>query len=132
MNRIRISALAILLVACTTEPDPPVTRESRIASANAFTEHYSRTRLSAWNVRGSAAGADCAVLFVEASMILEDSLVDALHSGTGHYAVYKGGGVHHFSRECHFRGVAYRDSTGYIWTYDAVTPEEARTIRPCH
>jgi hypothetical protein len=105
-------------------------REARIASARLFTQRYSRSRLSGWHVHASAAGADCAVLFVDVPIVMEDSLIEAMHYGAGAYDVYEGG-IHQFSRERSFRGVAYKDVSGRVWTYDAVAESEARSLEPC-
>lgn len=131
MTRTFAVMLAFLLCAagCTSEPQP-ATSPDHVAAANRFTEDYSRSRLSKWNLRAHASGTDCKVLFVETSMILEDSLVEALHYGAGAYAVYDGG-VHRFCRERSFRGVAYRDRSGRVWPFGEVAASEANTLKAC-
>lgn len=123
--------LGILLLAALAAACDGGTNNSHVIAANAFTKQYSQSRLARWQVRASAAGDDCTILLVQTSIILEDSLVEALHYGTGAYAVYKGG-VQQFYREGAFRAVAYRDSTGRVWTYGATTAAEAQSLKPCH
>jgi hypothetical protein len=118
--------LSLLATVCAT----PTARDERIAAASAFTGRCAASRLAKWNIRGTAAGADCSVLFVDTSMVLEDSLVEAIHYGTGVYAVVDGG-VRHFTRERAFRGVAYRDRTGHVWTYGDLSRREAEELQPC-
>lgn len=128
-------ALALLFTIAAAMCRPaPASRASandiRIAAANHFTELYSQSRLSRWDVRASAAGADCTALFITTSIILEDSMIEAMHYGAGPYDIYEGG-VSHFYRDRAFRGVAYRDASGRIWTYGAVSPIEAEAFVPC-
>ena len=118
------------VMACKSNSRPPAEQQRRISAASAFTKVYANSALSQWNVRGTAAGKDCGVLFVSTSIIMEDALVDALHYGAGAYDIYPGG-VKSFSRERAFRGVAYRDATEKVWTYGAITPEEAAQLAPC-
>ena len=63
-------------------------------------------------------------------MVLDDSLVEAIHYGTGPYAVVDGG-VRQFTREPAFRGVAYRDRIGRVRTYGDLTQREAEDLQPC-
>jgi hypothetical protein len=114
-------------------PAPPQrsTQDIRITAASLFTKRYARSRLSGWHLRASAAGADCAVLFVDVPIVMEDSMIEAMHYGAGAYEVYAGG-VQHFYRERTFRGVAYRDASGRVWTYGAVSRGEAGTLAACH
>ena len=122
-------ALAILLAAACA-PQPRTPRYERIAAASLLTDRCAASRLSKWNIRGRAAGADCSVLLVDTSMVLEDSLVEAIHYGTGAYAVVDGG-VRRFIRERAFRGVVYRDRTGRVWTYGDLARSEAEELQPC-
>ncbi|MCU1231111.1 MAG: hypothetical protein JWO97_3995 [Acidobacteria bacterium] len=122
-------ALAISGSACKSNRSPARNRNVRISAASLFTKKYAQSRLSSWNVRGRAAGADCGVLFVDASIILEESMVEALHYGAGAYDVYPGG-VQGFSRDHSFRGTAYRDLSGRVWTYGEISSTEALTS--CH
>jgi hypothetical protein len=101
-----------------------------VSAASLLTNDYSHSRLASWNVRANAAGANCDVLLVETSVILEDSMVNALHYGAGAYGVYAGG-VQRFSTDHSFRGVAYKDSTGHLWTFGGVTATEAETLTQC-
>ena len=105
-------------------------REERIAAASLLTRHCAASRLAKWNLRGIAVGADCSVLLVDTSMVLDDSLVEAIHYGTGPYAVVDGG-VRQFTRLRAFRGVAYRDRIGRVRTYGNLTQREAEELRPC-
>lgn len=100
------------------------------AAANLFTQHYAQSRFAAWHVRGNAAGSDCAVLLVNVSIILDDSMVEAMHYGAGTYEAYPGG-VRRFARERDFRAVAYRDSSGRYWTYGPLSTTDAETLVPC-
>ena len=119
--------IAILLLACEASSHGD---NVRVSAANLLTNDYSHSKLADWNVRANAAGADCDVLLVETSVALEDSTVNALHYGAGAYGVHSGG-MQRFSKEHSFRGVAYRDSTGRIWTYGGVTAAEAETLTQC-
>jgi hypothetical protein len=123
--------IGVIVTTCRPAPAQNATgSDVRIASAHQFTQRYSQSRLSGWNVRASAAGVDCAVLFVRANIILEDSMIEAMHYGAGAYDIYDGG-VQHFYRERAFRGVAYQDSSGRVWTYGAVNATEAEALKPC-
>ena len=137
LARIRKLAIAAVLVTaashCTRNvPEAPSTAiaKARVASATLLTNDCAASRLSGWNVRGTAAGTDCGVLLVETPMILEDSIVEAMHYGTGAYDLYRGG-IYHFSRSRSFRGVAYRDGSGKTWTYGAVSDDEVAGLKPC-
>lgn len=123
-------AIAILTVLSCT-PNPATSHDLRVRDADLFTQRYAQSRLARWNVRASAAGKDCAVLYVETSMILEDSMIEAMHYGAGAYDIHDGG-VQQFLRERAFRGVAYKDRSGRLWTYGAVTPTEAERLARCH
>lgn len=123
--------VTITFTTCRPAPAQSVTgSDVRVASADQFTQRYAQSRLSGWNVRASAAGTDCAVLFVRANIILEDSMIEAMHYGAGAYDIYDGG-VQHFYRQRAFRGVAYKDSSGRVWTYGAVDETEAEALTPC-
>jgi hypothetical protein len=122
-------AMCLIATVCTPRQEPSV-REHRIAAASLFTRRCAASRLAKWNIRGIAAGADCGILLVDTSMVLDDSLTEAIHYGTGPYAVADGG-VRHFTREPEFRGVAYRDRTGRVRTYGNLTQGEAEDLRPC-
>jgi hypothetical protein len=111
-------------------PAPPtVPRGSHIANASLFTQRYEGSRLKPWHVRGRASGSDCAVLFVETSVVMEESTVEALHYGSGAYNVVDGG-VQEFLHTHGFRGVVYKDATGRSWPFD-VSAEETTHLAPC-
>jgi len=117
-----------LLGAAACESHPQV--NARVEAAGFFTQRYSRSPLSPWNVRGAAAGSDCDVLLVETSVVMNDSMVEALHYGAGAYGVVAGG-VQRFYRDRAFRGVAYKDSAGHVWTYGEISRSEVETLTPC-
>ena len=131
MSRTVAVILSVLAcaVGCDSRPRP-ITSVAHVAAATRFNDVYSRSRLAKWNLRAHAAGTDCKVLFVETSMILDDSLVEALHYGAGAYAVYDGG-VQRFCREGAFRGTAYRDRSGRVWPFGEVTESEASALTQC-
>ncbi|MGH9422938.1 MAG: hypothetical protein ACRD3J_23385, partial [Thermoanaerobaculia bacterium] len=84
MNLIRISGLAVCLIATVCAPrQVPSPREARITAASQLAGRCAVSRLAKWNIRGVAAGADCRVLLVDTSMVLGDSIVEAIHYGTG-------------------------------------------------
>ena len=130
MNIIRLSLIALIVSACQSKPGLTGRDDVRVAAAGTFTERYSHSRLSAWNVRGTVVGNDCDVLLVETSIIMEESMVEALHYGAGAYGVYDGG-VQRFSHDRAFRGVAYKDSSGRIWTYGNVSAVEVAAMKRC-
>lgn len=129
IGRIALVTMLAVMTACKSNSHPEA-EQRQVSAANALTKVYTNSALAQWKVRGTAAGKDCGVLFVATSIIMEDALVDALHYGAGAYDIYPGG-VNTFSREAKFRGVAYRDATQKVWTYGAVTPEEAAQLTPC-
>lgn len=122
-----IAAFCLLLAsACQSNQASDV----HVAAAQSFTRLYSKSRLSGWNVQARAASPDCSVLLVETSIVMEASIIEAMHYGAGAYDVYDGG-VQRFYRDRGFRGVAYKDTSGAIWTYGEVTAHEAETLAPC-
>ena len=127
MNRHCLPIL-VLVAAMGCDSHPQI--DARIDAASLFTKRYSRSVLSVWNVRGAAAGADCDVLVIETSVVMNDAMIEALHYGGGAYGVVDGG-VQRFYRDRAFRGVAYRDSAGHVWKYGNVTRNEAETLKPC-
>jgi hypothetical protein len=129
MDIFRSIGLAMCLIACAPRQQPSP-RQDRIDAALLFTRRYAASRLAKWNIRGAAAGADCSVLLVDTSMVLDDSLTEAIHYGTGAYAVVDGG-VRRFTRERAFRGVVYRDRTGSVRTYGNLVQGEAEDLQPC-
>ena len=123
-----LAILILIIAACESNPRPS-TGNDRVTAADAWTRHYAHSRLKKWSLRAHAAGGDCNVLFVETPVLLEDSLIEALHYGTGPYAIYEGRGVQHFSRQRAFRGVAYKDRSGHLWTFGKVSASE--TLNRC-
>lgn len=131
----RCSAIFLVLIATITvtgcEAHPPIAANAnRITAAATFTKDYEQSRLRNWKIRASAAGTGCDVLFVETGIILEDSMIEALHYGAGDYEIYPGG-IQQFFGDRGFRGVAYKDASDHIWTYGAINEGEAQTIHPC-
>jgi hypothetical protein len=124
-------AVVVCLFALACTPRPRTPRDARIDAASHLTARCAASRLSQWDIRGRAAGADCSVLLVGTSTVLDDTLVEAIHYGTGAYAVVDGG-VRRFARERKFGGgVIYRDRTGRIWTYGGVDRAQAEELQPC-
>ncbi|HEX3579240.1 MAG TPA: hypothetical protein VHY33_11815 [Thermoanaerobaculia bacterium] len=119
--------LALLVAMCESRPR---SSSKHAAAANDFTNRYSHSRFAGWKVRASARGRDCDVLLVETDMVMEDSMVEAMHYGAGAYGVVNGG-VQRFYRDRAFRGVAYKDSSGRIWAYGNVTAHDAATLPRC-
>lgn len=107
-------------------PRPP--RGARVLAAAELTKLYANSRLKEWEVRATVTGKDCRVLFVQTPVIMEKTMVEAMHYGTSTYSA-DGRSIDQFSREREFRGVAYRDGSGNVWTFGAVTSEE--TEPPC-
>jgi hypothetical protein len=125
----RVFAIAVFVIACTPRQQPSP-RDERIAAASLLTRRCAASRLAKWNIRGIASGADCSILLVDTSMVLDDSLVEAIHYGTGPYAVVEGG-VRQFTRVRAFRGVAYRDRIGRVRTYGDLAQTDTEELRPC-
>ena len=142
MSRTAARSIAIILgmllltavITCESNrmksPRKPSSSDGRIAAANAFTRRYAQSRFSGWNIRADAAGTDCDVLLVRTSIVLEESMIEAMHYGAGAYDIYDGG-VQHFCREQTFRGVAYKDASDRVWTYGAVSVAEAEGMTAC-
>jgi hypothetical protein len=122
--------MCVMVATVCAPPQQPSPRDERIAAASLLTRRCAASRLAKWNIHGVAAGADCSILLVDTSMVLDDSLVEAIHYGTGPYAVVDGG-VRQFTRLRAFRGVAYRDRVGRVRTYGDLTQTEAEELRPC-
>jgi hypothetical protein len=121
--------LALLASTCESRPRPSFDN-THVVAATVFTQRYAHSRFAGWNVRASARGRDCDVLLVETDMVMEDSMVEAMHYGAGEYGVVEGG-VQRFYRDRSFRGVAYKDSSGRIWAYGDVTARDAATLPRC-
>lgn len=122
-----LTILALLAAMCESRPRLP---DNHVAAANVFTNRYAHSRFARWNVRASARGRDCDVLLIETGLVMEDSMIEAMHYGAGAYGVIDGG-VQRFSRDRSFRGVAYKDSSGRIWAYGNVTARDAATLPRC-
>lgn len=128
-----------LLTSCTSDT-PAATmphrmakdggQSDRVRAAAALTKRYARPPFHEWNVQAEAAGRQCNVLIVRTPVVMESSMVDAMHHGAGEYEV-DGSGVQSFYLEEAFRGVAYRDGSDRIWTYGAVTAAEVEELVPC-
>jgi hypothetical protein len=116
----------LLLTACgSRRPD-----NAQVTAASELTRECAHSRFEKWHVRASAAGKDCAILLVETAIVLDDSLVEALHYGGGADDVPRGG-VQQFSREKGFRGVTYRDASARVWSYGAVSAREENGVAEC-
>jgi hypothetical protein len=111
---------------CGCSPRP----NAHVAAANLLTQRYATSRFAAWRIRATARGNDCSVLVLQTSIILEDSMIEAMHYGAGSYDTYDGG-MQQFTRDHRFRGVAYKDISGKIWTYGPVSRKEAEAAA-CH
>lgn len=125
------ATLILVLVAVSLACQPgthTVAGSDRKSAARGLTSQYAGSALARWKVSGQAGGTDCAVLFVQTAIPMEDSLVEALHYGAGAYDIYRGG-VQQFSRDRAFRGVIYRDRAGRVWTFGNAGPHE--TISAC-
>ncbi len=125
MSPYRTTIALLLLFACRAVDD------GHIAAATALTRRYAQSRFEKWHVHASAAGRDCSVLLVQTSIVLDDSMVEAMHYGTGAYAV-DGRGVQHFSGDSAFRGVVYRDPTYRVWWYGDLGVEDPQSLAACH
>jgi hypothetical protein len=121
-------------IACESHrPEPPrlpIADLDHADSASRFNALYAKSRFSHWNLRASAAGSKCDVLFVQTAVLLDEPMIEALHYGAITYDMYEGG-VQQFSRDRAFRGVTYQDPSGRIWTYGAVDIREAEKLAPC-
>ncbi len=129
MNARTIVALALLALACAGPR--PTGNAAHTGAAMRFTRQYAHSRLSDWKIRATAAGDRCDVLLIETSIMLEDSMVDALHYGAGEYGVYTGG-IQRFSTEHEFRSVVYKDSTAHVWIYGDISAAGAQKLKRCH
>ena len=111
-------------------PPRSAAADGRIEAAISFSRRYTQSRFSRWNIRADAAGIDCDVLFINTSVMLEESMIEAMQYGAEAYDVYDGG-VQRFYRDRTFRGVAYKDGSARVWTYGAVNVTEAEGMTPC-
>ncbi|HKR62967.1 MAG TPA: hypothetical protein VJZ00_04480 [Thermoanaerobaculia bacterium] len=129
-HTIRIGLVVLFALACESPRPPAEHTNARMTAAAKFTALYAKSRMANWKIRASASGSDCAVLFIETPIVLEDSMIEAMHYGAGAYDVYLGG-VQQFCRDRAFRGVAYKDGSGRRWAFGGVTPVEVNRLAPC-
>jgi hypothetical protein len=137
MYRLFSCALLILVLAACESHTPvsprqqPVVKNApHVEAARRLTERYTKSPMADWNVKAAAAGSHCDVLFIETATVLETSMVDAIHYGVAAYD-FLPGGVKQFGRKNAFRGVAYKDASGYVWTYGNITTADAQSLKPC-
>jgi len=109
---------------------PPPARE-RMDAAERFTRIYSKSRFSGWHLKAQVGGADCRVLIVRAAIVLDISMAEAMHYGSGAYDVYSGG-VQQFCRDHSLRGTVYTDPTERTFPFDTVTQREVDRLTVCH
>jgi hypothetical protein len=127
MRTLFLGTLCMLLTAARCDRKPA---NVHVAAATELTRMYAASRFVNWHLRAAAAGTNCDVLVVQAAIIVDESQIEALHYGAGTYDSYKGG-VLQFTRDHAFRGVAYKDVSGRIWTYPPLSPREAEGLVPC-
>ncbi|HEV8434128.1 MAG TPA: hypothetical protein VGR95_12000 [Thermoanaerobaculia bacterium] len=132
MRLTTIAVLTLTILHCSDgrRIPPRDAVKEHMSAARMVTKDCAASRLASWNVHASAAGRDCGILLIETPMILEDSIIEAMHYGTGAYDLYRGG-VNQFSRDRTFRGVAYKDGSGQLWFYGNLSRAEAESLRPC-
>lgn len=140
MKTMFVTAMIMVFAACSSDvsPEAAVTRGTqppaqpqrgaRVVAAAELTRLYANSRLKDWQVRASVTGADCRVLLVQTPVIMEKTMVEAMHYGRSTYSV-DGRSIDQFSHERQFRGVAYRDGSGNVWTFGEITNDE--TEPPC-
>jgi hypothetical protein len=104
-------------------------RDPYVRDAEFLTARYA-LKLPQWNIRARAAGPRCDVLVLHVGVILEESMIEAMHFGTGPYEEVTGS-LQRFYHQQGFRGVAYHDKSEKIWTYGNVSEQEARALVPC-
>lgn len=130
VKRVTRWMLLVLLGACTGDPKLPAPDRGRVTAAAMFTEHYAHSRMSQWRVRATAAGKQCDVLVIETPVVMEESMVEAMHYGAGAYDVLEGG-VRKFIEDRAFRGVVYKDGTGRVWAFDPALSRQVGSLPPC-
>jgi hypothetical protein len=123
MHRILGIALSLALFACDSNPE----NRLYVIASEELTMRYTRTPVE---IRATAAGGDCLVLLVQSKTPLNDNTVEALHYGSPDYKGYPGG-VRQFAIDHEFRGVAYRDAHGTLWTFGSTSEKEAREVHQC-
>jgi hypothetical protein len=122
--------LALVAATCYSRQPSTPQHDARVVAANLFTQRYAHSRFAGWKVHASARGSDCGVLLVETGVIMEDSMVEAMHYGAGAYGVVDGG-VQRFYRDRSFHAVAYKDSSGHVWAYGDISASEAAMLKRC-
>lgn len=143
MRNLVIVATLVVCVACSSDstPPPPLARgasaavvrgpageDQRVTAAGDLARLYAKSKLAAWDVSAVAIGSDCGILFVATPVVMEETMVAAMHYGAGSYEVYQGG-IARFSQQANFRGVVYRDGSGMVWPYGEASKTEPLT--PC-
>jgi hypothetical protein len=137
-----IVATLIVCLACSSDstPTPPIARgasavvraplsdDQRVVAAGDLARLYAKSKLARWDVTAAAAGADCGILLVATPVVMEETMVAAMHYGAGSYKVMEGG-IDRYSRQSRFRGVVYRDGSGMVWPYGDASKTEPLT--PC-
>ncbi|MGN6186587.1 MAG: hypothetical protein ACTHQM_23365 [Thermoanaerobaculia bacterium] len=121
MNR-WIFLCVVILAAC--RPDTP--ESLRIDAARQFVRECKRNGSPRWSFRAHAMGDTCDVLVVESLVPLDQRMVDRVH-----YAAPGRSGVQTFLDDHRFRAAAYTDPKNGLWTFGAITREEARSLKPC-
>lgn len=131
-----LAAVVSLAVGCQRSADQTAGSKSssakaRVVAASDLARIYGASTISEWRIRARAADGD--VLVIEMAVIMEPSMIEAMHYGTGGYGAIVEGGVQRFYREHGFRGVAYRDGSDKIWTFGAASEGAAASLSPpCH
>lgn len=130
-------AVCAALARCSSDTAPPTTISHRIAkdrerirAAAELTSRYRSSRFAQWHIQADAAGALCNVLVIRTPVVMETTMVDAMHRGAGEYALGDRNVKTFYVAEA-FRGVAYCDGSGRVWTYGAVTEAEVEELAPC-
>jgi len=118
-------ALFIILLSCNSPRS-----DAHVTAAALLTQRCAAPPYTAWHIHATAAGSDCSVLVLQAEIILEDSMIEALHYGAGAYNTLPRG-VKQFTADHAFRGVIYKDVSGRSWPYGAVTEREVEEVTPC-
>jgi hypothetical protein len=138
-----IVATLVVCAACTSDSTPtpplaprasatvvraPLGEDQRVTAATDLARLYAKSKLAAWDVTAVAIGSDCGILFVATPVVMEETMVAAMHYGAGSYRVIEGG-IDRYSRQSRFRGVVYRDGSGMVWPYGDASKTEPLT--PC-
>jgi hypothetical protein len=121
-------ALTVLVAGCDAHRAPVTHDDAHVAAAHALTRRYAAS--ADRTIDANAAGGDCTILLVHVHQLVEESTIEAIHYGAGKYEL-DGGGVRRFMRDRAFRGVAYTDVSGRVWTYGDVTRAQAEELVPC-